>query len=179
MRFSLVEVRKARIHIRLLGEVLLGCVWMTLASQIAVSLPFTTVPITLGPQAALFLGMFLGPKPGAASVALWAWMGSHGAPVFAGWSGFIGPTWGYIVGYILGAGLMGGLMERMPSPSPAKIMVVAVVSLLPVYLCGLSWLALYVPIDRVFALGFWPFLPGLFVKTALMSLSKGLLKRWY
>lgn len=178
MEFSLIESCRARINARMLCKIALGCVWMTLASQIAVPLPFTTVPITLGPQAALFLGMFIGSWQGAASVALWAWMGLNGAPVFSGWSAFIDPTTGYIVGYILGAWMMGRLMRWVDSPSPTSIFCTALVAHLPIYLCGLSWLALYVPIGKLLAFGFWPFLPGLFIKTALMSLAAALVKRW-
>lgn len=178
MKVSVIEVWGVRIEARMLCEVILGCLWMTLASQVAVSLPFTTVPITLGPQAAIFLGMFIGPRRGASSVALWAWMGLNGAPVFPGLGAFVDPTMGYIFGYILAAGMMGMFKERIRFLSAGKVFSAALASLVPIYLCGLSWLALYVPIEKVLTFGFWPFLPGIFIKTTLMSLAATLLKRW-
>src|SRR5207253_2768392 len=52
------------------------------ASQIAIPLPFTPVPITLQPMLVILAGMMLGPAAGAASMALYLAAGALGLPVF-------------------------------------------------------------------------------------------------
>jgi len=50
------------------------------ASQIAIPLPWTPVPITLQPMLVILAGMFLGPVAGAASMALYLAAGAAGLP---------------------------------------------------------------------------------------------------
>src|SRR3954462_820400 len=74
------------------------------ASQIAVPLPFTPVPITLQPMLVILAGMWLGPLAGAASMALYLAAGAFGLPVFTpmgapGIARFLGPTGGYLIAY--------------------------------------------------------------------------------
>src|SRR4051812_19028770 len=52
------------------------------ASQIAIPLPFTPVPITLQPMLVILAGMWLGPMEGAASMTLYLAAGAMGLPVF-------------------------------------------------------------------------------------------------
>src|ERR1700754_2304504 len=71
------------------------------ASQIAIPLPFTPVPITLQPMLVILAGMLLGPVEGAASMTLYLAAGALGLPVFTplgptGVARFLGPTGGYL-----------------------------------------------------------------------------------
>ncbi|MGH7678442.1 MAG: biotin transporter BioY, partial [Gemmatimonadaceae bacterium] len=70
------------------------------ASQIAMPIPGTPVPMTLQPLVVVLAGLMLGPKLGAASMVLFLAVGAAGAPVFApggapGVLRLIGPTGGY------------------------------------------------------------------------------------
>lgn len=90
------------------------------ASQVAIPLPFTPVPITLQPLVVVLAGLMLGPVVGAASMVLYLAAGAVGLPVFAplgapGIARFFGPTGGYLIAYPAAAFLAGALARRGPS----------------------------------------------------------------
>src|SRR6478752_4372256 len=90
------------------------------ASQIAIPLPWTPVPITLQPMLVILAGMFLGPVAGAASMALYLAAGAAGLPVFTpigapGIARFFGPTGGYLLAYPAAAWVAGALNKRASS----------------------------------------------------------------
>src|SRR5215831_12208657 len=87
------------------------------ASQIAIPLPWTPVPITLQPMLVVLAGMWLGPTAGAASMALYLAAGAAGLPVFTpigapGIARFFGPTGGYLLAYPVAAYVAGALGRR-------------------------------------------------------------------
>lgn len=69
------------------------------------------VPISLATLAAAFAGALLGPKYGTLSVLIYLLLGAFGLPVFAGYSGgfssFVKPSSGYLIGYVFLAFLTG------------------------------------------------------------------------
>ena len=84
------------------------------ASQIAIPLPLTPVPLTLQPMLVVLAGMLLGPVAGAASMALYLAAGAAGLPVFTpigapGIARFFGPTGGYLLAYPAAAWVAGAL----------------------------------------------------------------------
>src|SRR3954469_11004530 len=92
------------------------------ASQIAIPLPFTPVPLTLQPMLVILAGMMIGPVAGAASMALYLAAGAVGLPVFTplgapGIARFLGPTGGYLIAYPVAAWVAGALFRRAASLS--------------------------------------------------------------
>src|SRR5512133_2217358 len=90
------------------------------ASQIAIPLPFTPVPITLQPMLVILAGMMLGPVAGATSMLLYLAAGAAGLPVFTpvgapGFARFLGPTGGYLIAYPAAAYIAGLLAQRATS----------------------------------------------------------------
>lgn len=80
-----------------------------------ITIPIPPVPFTMQIFFAILSGVFLGPKRGALSVAVYIFMGLCGAPVFtkgAGPSYLLQPTFGYLAGFILGAWLTGYIIEK-------------------------------------------------------------------
>src|SRR3712207_2155280 len=74
------------------------------ASQIAIPLPGTPVPITLQPLVVVLAGLLLGPRAAAASMVTYLAAGALGLPVFApvgapGVARLVGPTGGYLLAY--------------------------------------------------------------------------------
>ena len=94
-----------------------GAILVALASQVAVPLPGTPVPLTLLVPAVVFVGAMLGARRGAGSMALYLALGIAGLPVFApigvpsvGIARLLGPTGGYLLAYPLAAALSGELI---------------------------------------------------------------------
>jgi len=90
------------------------------ASQIAIPLPWTPVPITLQPMLVILAGMWLGPAAGATSMVLYLAAGAAGLPVFTpigapGIARFFGPTGGYLLAYPAAAWVAGALNRRASS----------------------------------------------------------------
>jgi len=90
------------------------------ASQIAIPLPFTPVPITLQPMLVVLAGLWLGPAAGAASMALYLAAGAAGLPVFTpigapGIARLFGPTGGYLIAYPVAAFVAGLVASRVTS----------------------------------------------------------------
>jgi biotin transport system substrate-specific component len=145
-----------------------GTLWMCLLNQVHFALPFSPVPISLGPSVAAFLGALIGPAAALASVASFIALGVSGAPVFAG--AVFGPTWGYLVGYMGAAFMMGKLVQRMEKKTFARFYLALLSSNLSLYISGCVWLALFVGWQKVLTLGFIPFMPGMLFKDAALTL---------
>jgi biotin transport system substrate-specific component len=123
-------------------------------AQIAISLPFTTVPITGQTFAVLLTGAALGSRRGAASMGLYMAWGLIGIPVFAPaggahfifpWVGTANLVWnitsgGYIVGFIFAAYFVGMLAERNWDRG-WKVNIAMLGGNVLVYIFGLAWLA--------------------------------------
>lgn len=131
-----------------------------LFAQIAIRLPFTTVPITGQTFAVLLTGAALGSRRGAASMGLYMAWGLIGIPVFAPaggaldgqlvhfifpWVGSADLVWnltsgGYIVGFIFAAYFVGMLAERNWDRG-WKVNIAMLGGNVLVYIFGLAWLA--------------------------------------
>ncbi len=115
------------------------------ASQIAIPLPFTPVPITLQPMLVIMAGMLLGPVAGAASMALYLAAGAAGLPVFTpigapGIARFLGPTGGYLIAYPAAAYIAGLLAFRAKSLTGRWLAGVAGIAI--IYLGGIAQLGI-------------------------------------
>ena len=113
------------------------------ASQIAIPLPFTPVPITLQPMLVILAGMWLGPRAGASSMMLYLAAGAVGLPVFTpigapGIARFVGPTGGYLLAYPVAAYVAGALARRATSLGARWLAGVAGIAV--IYLGGIAQL---------------------------------------
>jgi biotin transport system substrate-specific component len=94
-----------------------GALLVTVASQLAVPLPGTPVPMTLQPLAVLLAGGLLGRRRGAAAMVVYLLAGAAGLPVFTpfgapGWLRLFGPTGGYLLAFPVAAALVGWVTAR-------------------------------------------------------------------
>lgn len=144
--------------------VLTGTVFVTLIAQIAVPLPGTPVPLTLGTFGVLLVGAALGPARGGLAVGLYALAAALGAPVLAGWSAGTVATasFGYVLGYVPAALLLGLLARRGADRGVASTAVAAACASTLVYLSGVPWLMAATGMDlgAALAVGVAPFLVG-------------------
>lgn len=144
-----------------------------------IQVPFYPVPMTMQTFVVLAMGMALGWRLAAASVALYLAQGALGLPVFAGTpergiglAYLAGPTGGYLLGYLPAAALCGWLAERGWDRSVLKTALAMVAGNLVIYAFGLAWLGNVVGWEKlVFALGLYPFIIGDLAKLALAALT--------
>jgi len=131
------------------------------ASQIAIPLPFTPVPITLQPMLVILAGMMLGPIAGATSMLLYLAAGAAGMPVFTpvgapGIARLFGPTGGYLIAYPIAAFISGAIAIRLASVGGRWLAGLAGIAV--IYLGGVTQLAvLSGGFARAMALGVTPF----------------------
>jgi biotin transport system substrate-specific component len=141
-------------------------------AQIAVPVPLTPVPITLQTLFVVLAGVVLGPRAGAASMALYVGAGAMGAPVFsnggAGIAWLLGPTGGYLLSYPASAFAAGWIVSpwRSGRGGAWRLWLGLVVGVVVQYASGLTQLALLTgrPFAEVLAMGALPFLFGDVVK---------------
>jgi biotin transport system substrate-specific component len=131
------------------------------ASQIAIPLPNTPVPITLQPMIVVLAGLWLGPVAGAASMLLFLAAGAMGLPVFTpmgapGIARLLGPTGGYLLAYPIAAYVAGRL-----APSGASFrrrFGAASAGMFAIYCGGFAQLVLLTgSLERAALLGVLPF----------------------
>jgi biotin transport system substrate-specific component len=131
------------------------------ASQLAIPLPFTPVPITLQPMLVVLAGLWLGPAAGVASMALYLAAGASGLPVFTplgapGIARFFGPTGGYLIAYPVAA-LVAGLVGRHVHSLGGRWLA-ATIGMVVIYLGGIAQLTILDgSVVRAIELGVTPF----------------------
>lgn len=131
---------------------------------LALTLPVSPVPISLGTLAIYFTPYVLGMKRGMISCCVYLLIGLVGLPVFTGFSSgpakLLGPTGGYLIGYIFMALICGFVIDRtnkIPVCFFGMLLATAVL-----YLFGTVWLAYQASMTFREALmaGVIPFIPG-------------------
>lgn len=150
-----------------------GSIVVALSAQIAIALPFSPVPITGQTLAVLLVGVLLGSRRGALTILAYLAEGTAGLPVFAqggvGLTHLSGPTGGYLIGFIAAAFVTGLLAERGWDRCVETTFLTMLVGNVVIYVFGLPWLASFVGVERVFPLGFYPFIPGDLLKAVLAA----------
>ncbi len=163
-----VRSRVARDAILIVGFSLLTALF----AQIRIDLAFTPVPITGQTLAVLLTGAALGSRRGAAAMLLYLVMGM-GLPFYAG--GVSGFFWdltsgGYIIGFVPAAFLVGWLCER-GWDRQVWIILAMLAGNVALYVPGLIQLSYFVPDDKVFEYGLYPFIVGDLIKLYIAALA--------
>jgi len=146
---------------------------IAIAAQIAISVPFSPVPLTMQPLAVLLVGVILGSKRGAAAAILYLLEGASGAPVFAQLHG--GAVWlagaiaGYLWSYPFAAFVAGWFSEKNWGSTIAPAVAGMLVALGVIYLGGWSWLAVLTGARNAFVAGVAPFVIADVVKIAIAA----------
>jgi biotin transport system substrate-specific component len=143
-----------------------------LLAQISLPLSFTPVPITGQTLGVLLAGTALGWRRAAAAMALYAVAGVAGVPWFAGHEhGYVGASFGYIVGFFLAATLCGYLAERRADRSVLRSVPAMLAAEVVIYAVGVTWLAfsLHLGLSAAIADGLTPFLAGDAIKAAIAA----------
>jgi biotin transport system substrate-specific component len=157
---AVVEDRRARAGVGVLAFVLAT----SFGAQVAVPLPWTPVPMTLQPLFVILAGAMLGPRLGAAAMAIYLGIGAAGAPVFSnggfGLPWLFGPTGGYLIAAPAAAFVVGTVARR--GSSWLRTSLGLSLGVVTMYVGGVSQLLILTgqSITEVFALAVVPFLLG-------------------
>jgi biotin transport system substrate-specific component len=141
-------------------------------AQISIHLSFTPVPITGQTLGVLLAGTALGWRRAAAAMALYAVAGVAGVPWFASaTSGYVGASFGYIVGFFFAAAACGYLAERGVDRSVLGSVPAMIVGEIIIYAFGVTWLGfdLHLSTGAALAEGFTPFVIGDAIKAAIAA----------
>ena len=163
-------------RVRVLG-ILVAAGALALASQFALPLPGTPVPITLQPLLVVLAGLLLGPVDAAAAMVLYLIAGAAGLPVFQpfgapGLARLLGPTGGYLLAYPVAAALAGRLGAGRPSFATRAL--AAMAGILVLYLGGLTQLAVLTgSLATAAVLGVLPFVAADAVKALVAAAVSG------
>ena len=158
-------------------SILLAAGVLALASQFAIPIPGTPVPITLQPMVVVLAGLMLGPVDAAAAMVVYLMAGAAGLPVFApigapGLLRLLGPTGGYLLAYPIAAALAGKLGAGKASFVTRAL--AAEAGILMLYLGGLAQLSvLNGSIATAAILGVMPFVALDAVKALVAAAVSG------
>jgi len=164
---EVVEDRRAR---SALGVVAFA-VATALGAQVAVWLPWTSVPVTLQPLFVILAGAMLGPRLGALSIGSYVVVGALGAPIFAsggaGLPWLMGPTGGYLLAAPLAAFVVGAVAGR--ESGGLRLLTGLTLGIATLYLGGVAQLmgVSGQGLSAAVAAGVVPFLVGDVTKIAL------------
>lgn len=139
--------------------------------------PFYPVPITLQTLVVLGLGMAVGRRLAAATLALYLFEGLIGLPVFAGTpekgiglAYMMGPTGGYLLGYLAAAALVGWLATRGWGRNALTTIGAMLIGNAVIYALGIVWLGTLMGWDKpVLEWGLYPFVLGDLFKIGLAA----------
>jgi len=128
------------------------------------------VPITMQTFSVLLSGALLGAKRGALSQITYLSMGFAGIPWFSrggGMAYLLSPTFGYLVGFVFASFFVGFLCQKGFDRKLERAVLAMFFGNLLIYLPGLFWLGRFVGLEKVLAVGFFPFVLGDVLKIIL------------
>lgn len=151
-----------------------GTLLIALSAQMAITLPFSPVPVTGQTLAVLWIGVLLGSRRAGLCLLTYLAEGSMGFPVFAGGGAgaahLLGPTGGYLLGFLPAAFLVGWLAERGWDKRFGTAFAAMLIGNIVIYAFGLPWLAHFVGSERVWLAGCLPFIPGDLTKIGVATI---------
>jgi len=190
--------------VKVILTAIIGTLLLTISAKIKI--PFYPVPMTMQTFVVLFLGITLGPKIGLLTISLYLFEGIFGFPVFSGtpekgigFTYFMGPTGGYLVGFLVATYVAGifkyeSCFEKLKfNPrAPFILRIINVIGSLIkisfknliklifavsfIYLFGLLWLGSLIGWDKpIFQFGAQPFLLAELFKMLILSIVAGYL----
>jgi biotin transport system substrate-specific component len=146
-----------------------------------IKIPIPPVPVTLQTMMVMFAGLILGSRRAPISQLLYLILGLLGLPIFAQGGGpayVLQPSFGFLLGFVAGSYAIGKIVEGERNLTLFRTVMALVLGQLTIYLFGISYLylnlnyILHKPISllTVLKIGFFIFIPGDVIKTAVASL---------
>jgi biotin transport system substrate-specific component len=155
--------------------VLAGTVLLALGAQVEV--PMLPVPMSLQTLVVSVIGLTYGARLATLTVLAYLAQGFAGMPVFSGGAGGLihafGPTGGFLLGFVPMAWATGWMAEHGFGKGAGRLFLAAFIPATLLFVPGVLWLWNVTPLDLQGALhaGFYPFIAGDVVKSALAALA--------
>ncbi len=140
-------------------QVLLAVAVVSLAAQVRIPIPNSTVPMTLQSLAVLVLGLTLSPARAIAAMVLYIAAGTVGLPLFTPNSlGLFGPTAGYLLGFVPAVGLASVIRGRGAADF-GRLVFAGLVGITALFVLGVAWLSVVMklPLIQAVVMGVLPF----------------------
>jgi biotin transport system substrate-specific component len=138
-------------------------------------------PIVLQNAGPLLAGSVLGPRRGAASVALFLGLTAIGLPLLSGGRGgpaaFAGARGGFLLGWILSALVTGLIVTRVRRPGLPVLLLANAAGVLADYLIGIPFFGLYTHDLWAATVQSMVFVPGDMAKVVVVALIAAVLHR--
>ncbi|MGR3912704.1 MAG: biotin transporter BioY [Candidatus Rhabdochlamydia sp.] len=156
--------------------IMYAALFIALASQVKIKLPFTPVLLTGQTFAVMLAGALLGSRRGALAAVVYLAQGALGMPVWANgassMSYLMTPVGGYYFAFILQA-YMTGIIAKSTSTSSVYIFMTLLLTCFTHLLLGSVWLGMGLGMDfgweKALVTGFVPFIPGEIVKCLMIT----------
>ncbi|MHB2028454.1 MAG: biotin transporter BioY, partial [Acidimicrobiales bacterium] len=135
---------------------------------------FTPVPITGQTLGVMLAGSALGWRRASASMALYLVAGVAGVPWVAGHArGYVGSTFGYLVGFVIAGSVLGWLAQRGVDRTLRRALIAMAVGDALIFVIGVTWLgfSLHLSPATAIALGFTPFVWGELIKAGIAGVA--------
>ena len=168
-----VASARSKLSSQTVVTVIAGTALMTLAAKLQI--PFWPVPMTLHTMAVMAFAVAFGPRIAVSIFLTYLAAGAAGLPVFSGspergigLAYMVGPTGGYLLGYLATSWLVGVLAVGKGTLGRLGAMLAG---MLLIYGIGAAWLAVYVPVNQLLAVGVLPFLLGDLLKIAVVAIG--------
>lgn len=144
---------KEQASISFILKVAVSALVLFIAGQICI--PFYPVPFTLQSLTVLIIGLCYSRSLALSTVSTYIILGASGLPIFANFLPLsFGPTSGYILGFLLATYTMTTLKEKLQVTHPITYGCIGTAC---IYLCGISWLAIFIGIPKAVQVGLVPF----------------------
>ena len=148
---------------------------VALGAQLELKLPYTPVPITGQSLSIVVGGLLFGRQIALAGTAAYLLEGAAGLPVFSGGGSglhhLVGPTGGYLIGFLPAAYIAGTAKDKGLTRSPLGVFLTVLASSIPIFFLGVLRLLMVIgDVSLALSSGFYPFIPGDFIKALLASM---------
>lgn len=154
-------------------QVLLASLFIACCTEIRIPLYFTPIPLSGSTCAVLFVGLFLGSRKGALAVLCYLIERFVGIPLSTGNYAYFftlfDASGGYRLAWVLQAFLVGWYFERSALRGPRAIFALLLACGIQLGI-GTLWLGCFAGFKHAMTLGFYPFVPGEFLKVCALTL---------
>jgi biotin transport system substrate-specific component len=154
-------------------QVLLASFFIACCAEIKIPLYFTPIPLSGSTFGVILIGALLGSRKGAMAVLCYLIERFIGLPLWVGdyanFYNLVDASGGYRFAWVLQAFFVGWFLERSAFHYAKTIFILFLACCIQMGI-GTLWLGCFVGFKNVMTMGFYPFVPGEFLKVCWVAL---------